>query len=144
EDDRPVGRDRHGGRERLGDAEGEQLLVRVGKRARGDIEEEVVLPEAEGEGDAEDGDADDDPGPQLVEVLDEAEAVVGGDRPDAARHRPQLRLSRTTSSSAGLELLAPPGVVSPPGASRRRGSSSSSPFSPLTLLRNSRMPRPRL
>ena len=75
----------------------------AGQRPAGDFEQQVVLPEAEREGDAEDDDADDDPDAQLVEVLDEAEAVLMGDRPDAAGHprAPQLRLSAATSASAG-------------------------------------------
>jgi hypothetical protein len=46
----------------------------------------VVLPEAEGERDAEDGDRDNDAAAQLVEVLDERELILVGDRLDAA-HR---------------------------------------------------------
>ena len=64
----------------------------LGSGAGGDLEQQVVLPEAERQGDAEDDDADDDPGAQLVEVLDQGEAVLVGDRPDAGhRVAPQRR-----------------------------------------------------
>ena len=45
----------------------------------------------ERQGDGEDDQADDEPVAELVEVLDEAELVFVGDRPDATRHpgRPQ-------------------------------------------------------
>jgi len=69
--------------------------VIVGQRPGGDFEEEVVLPEAERQGDTEDDEADDDPEAQLVEVLYKAEAILVRDRLDAAGHpgTPQLRLS---------------------------------------------------
>jgi hypothetical protein len=58
--------------------------VVVGQWLAGDFEQQVVLPEAERQGDDEDEDADDQPVAQLVEVLDGAEPVLVGDRPDAA------------------------------------------------------------
>ena len=65
------------------------LLVVAGQRAGGDFQQQVVLPEAERQGDAEDDEADDDAGAQLVEVLDEGEPVLVGDRPDPG-HRASL------------------------------------------------------
>ena len=78
--ERGVGRDRHRGRERLGDAEGDRGLV-AGQRLVGDVEQPGVLPEAEREGDRERGDRDDDARAELVEVLDEREPVLEVDRP---------------------------------------------------------------
>ena len=76
EDDRPVGGDGHGRRERLADPEGDQLVVVGGQRHARQFEQQLVLPEAERERDAEDGDRDDDAGAQLVEVLDEAQLIL--------------------------------------------------------------------
>ena len=76
EDDRPVGRDGEGGRERLGDPEGDQLVVAGGQRPAREFQQQVVLPEAERQGDAEDREGDDDARAQLVEVLDEAHLIL--------------------------------------------------------------------
>jgi hypothetical protein len=78
---RRVGRDRHGGGERLGDAEGDRVPI-AGKRGVGDVEQVVVLPEAEREGHHEGGYRDDDPRAELVEVFDEREPVLEVDRPE--------------------------------------------------------------
>ena len=73
-----------------------------GQRRVGDLQQQVVLPEAERQGDAEDGERDDDPVAQLVEVLDEGEPVLVGDGLEPGHSRPpQLRLSATTSPSTG-------------------------------------------
>ena len=77
----------------------------LGSGLLGDFQQQVVLPEAERQGDGEDDQADDQAVAQLVEVLDQAQLVFVGDRPDAARHpepRPGLRLflSGTTSASS--------------------------------------------
>ena len=48
------------------------FLWPAGQRTAGDFEQQVVLPEAERQGDAEDDQADDDAGAELVEMLDEA------------------------------------------------------------------------
>ena len=53
----------------------------AGQRPGGDFKQQVVLPEAEGERYADDDQADDDAGAQLVEVLDQAELILVGDRP---------------------------------------------------------------
>ena len=72
EDQGAVGGDGESRREGLGDSEGEQFLVVAGQRPGGDFQQQVVLPEAEGQGDAEDDQADDYARAQLVEVLDQA------------------------------------------------------------------------
>jgi hypothetical protein len=46
------------------------------------VQQEVVLPERDAEADQERRDADDQPRAQLVEVLDEAQALVVADRPE--------------------------------------------------------------
>ncbi len=58
----------------------------AGQRSLGDFKQQVVLPEAERQGNAEDDDADKQPGSQLIEVLDEGEAILVRDRLDAAGH----------------------------------------------------------
>ena len=60
----------------------------VRQRPAGDFQQQVVLPEAERKRDAEDDGTDDDAAAQLVEVLNQAELVLMGDRPDAARAIP--------------------------------------------------------
>ena len=61
------------------------------QRPGGDFEQQVVLPEAEGQRDSEDDQADDDPGAQLVEVLDQGETILVGHRPYPGHRRPQWR-----------------------------------------------------
>src|SRR3954454_10716596 len=102
----------------------------------------MVLPEAEPEGDAEDDQTDNDPRAELIEVLDEGEAILVGYRPDPGHRCAQLRSCTAVSpSSACLEGAG--GSISP-----RRGSGSVSPGcgsesssrSPPSEPRNSRMP----
>ena len=61
QDDRPVGGDGHRRRERFGHPEGDQAAVVRRKGPGRKFEQQVVLPEAEGEGDAEDCEGDDQP-----------------------------------------------------------------------------------
>ncbi len=61
----------------------------------------MVLPEAEAEGDPEGEQRDDDPGPQLVEVADQAQVVV-------VVHRPQLRAGWDSHDPDGGELATRP------------------------------------
>ena len=56
------------------------------ERAVDDVEHDVALPQADAEGGEEDDDADDQPLAQLVEMLDEAETVLGADRPQGGGH----------------------------------------------------------
>ena len=76
---------------------------------------------------------------QLVEVLDEGELILVGDRPDAAGHRAALSRGRGRPASPSAPSLGArlrwPAIA--PGL--RRASSSSSP---LTEPLNSRMPLP--
>ena len=143
EDDGAVGRDGQGRRERLGDAEGDQLVVVAGQRPLGDFQQQVVLPEAERQGDAEDDDADDQPGAQLVEVLDEGEAILVGDRLDAAGH-PRRPLSWSCCGRSPRRRGRREPWPTPTRGRLGASSSSSWSFSPPIEPLNSRMPRPRL
>ncbi len=115
----------------------------AGQRPGGDFQQQMVLPEAEGQGDAEDDQADDDAGAQLVEVLDQGEPVLVGDRPDRG---PSRRLSggrgRPVSSSALLLGRRLGGSIGGWAGSISSCGSGSSWSSPLTEPRNSRIPRP--
>src|SRR4249920_82064 len=75
DDERRVGRDRHCGRERLGDPEGDRRLVPRQRRV-GDVEQPAVLPEAEAEGDAVRDDRDDYARTKLAEMFDERKPVL--------------------------------------------------------------------
>jgi hypothetical protein len=67
----------------------------VGEGEAGEIEQQVVLPEAEHKRHPEYGGADDQPVAQLVEVLDERVAISAGNRPWATdRHLRALRPGR--------------------------------------------------
>ena len=118
-----------------------------GQRRVGDLQQQVVLPEAERKGDPEDGERDDDPGPQLVEVLDERQPVLRGDGldpghpcPSAALVGDYLALDRLGGLGLGLGGHASPAPAREPC---RRCRSSSSSWSPLIEPRNSRIPLPR-
>ncbi len=65
-----------------------------------------ALPEAEREGDAEGGEGDDQPVPELVEMLDEGQLILVGNRPDSAGHRARLgTFVGDRLALAGLDLL---------------------------------------
>ena len=83
--DREVGAQRQGRGERLGRPESDQPAEPnvLGNRVVGDVEQGLVLPEAERHRDHQRRDADDDPGAKLVEVLDEGEAILMADGLDA-------------------------------------------------------------
>jgi hypothetical protein len=87
-----------------------------------DFEQQVVLPEAERQGDAEDDQADDYPGAELVQMLDQREAVFMGDRLDPAGH---LRASAAVLDDGIVGLARLVGLVGLSGlgglAGRRRG-----------------------
>src|SRR5580704_246203 len=51
-----------------------------------DPQQRVVLPETEGKSDRQRRQTDDQPGPQLIQVLDEAQMILVADRPDSAKH----------------------------------------------------------
>src|SRR4029453_10133407 len=72
-----------GALQRVFAALGERRLL---ERPVEDLEDRVVLPEADAEGHREADQADDDARPQLVEVLDETEAVVVADGPQCGGH----------------------------------------------------------
>ena len=120
--------------------EGDQLVAVVGQRRVGDVEQQVVLPEAERQRDAEDRQRDDHPAAKLVEVLDEGQAVLVRDRlergPSAGPSGPlvgdYLALDRL---GLGLGLATA-------RSSRISSSSSSSSLSPVTEPLNSRIPLP--
>ena len=50
------------------------------------VEQQVVLPEAEAEGHGQRGEADEQPSAQLVEVVDDAQAILVADGPENPRH----------------------------------------------------------
>ena len=52
------------------------LVWPFGQRPGGEFQQQVVLPEAQRQGDAEDREGDDDAGTQLIEVLDEAHLIL--------------------------------------------------------------------
>ena len=85
------------------------------------------------------------PGAQLVEVLDEGEPVLVGDRPDAAGHR---RASAAVVGDRSRRSARPArraaAAADSSSAASSGSSSSSSSCSPVTEPLNSRMPRPRL
>ena len=73
---RAVEHQRQRGQERLGRREGQRGELVAGERRVGDVEQRLVLPEAERRDDHEGDAAEDQPAAQLVEVLDERHPVV--------------------------------------------------------------------
>src|SRR3712207_7316065 len=64
---------------------------RLRQRAVDRVQDRVVLPQAKAEGDREGDHADDDSRPQLVEVLDEREALLVSDGPRSEEHTSELQ-----------------------------------------------------
>src|SRR5205807_3606346 len=73
--DRGVATDRDRRDERLGDSERDRLAP-VRQRVVHELQQLVVLPEAQAEGDRERRDRNDDASAKLVEVLDETQVLV--------------------------------------------------------------------
>src|ERR1035437_4030493 len=143
------------------------VRLRGGQRPVEHVEQVVVLPEADGEGDREHDAADDQPTSQLVEVIDDAQSILVPDRaPHYLGHvcapagRQELRSEPTSADSRsgatpGAECspgadAAPPaagcsGTLALWGSAWRCGcssSSSSSLESPVIESLNSRSPVP--
>ena len=123
------------------------LERRLLERAVHDVEHHVALPQAEAEAADEDDDADDQPLAQLVEVLDEAETVLGADRPQrggharrpasASRRRPRPRRAAWRSPRRDGRARRPPGSACRASRPRRRRP----PCAVIESL-NSRIPAP--
>ena len=67
------------------------MLGLMGQGCVDQVQEPVVLPKAEAERDRHRDKADDDARAQLIEVPDDREPVVMGDRPNRVRHRQHAR-----------------------------------------------------
>ena len=76
------------------------------------VEQDVVLPVAQAEGDREHRQADEQPAAELIEVVDDAEAILVADGPENLRHR--------VRSGALLGALGP-GGAGPGGGGRLAG-----------------------
>src|SRR4051794_6445181 len=70
-----------------------------------DLEQPVVLPEAEAEGDGQRDRADDEPRPQLAEVVDDREPVLVADGPERGGHAPPYALAGRTAHIRGGRRL---------------------------------------
>ena len=73
----------------------------VGQRAVEDVQQRVVLPQGQAEREEERGDADEHAPAQLVEVLDEREALIVRDRCGDDPHATTRRAGTETTSGSG-------------------------------------------
>src|SRR6185312_12226033 len=79
----------------------------------------VVLPERDAEADQERGQADDQPCAELVEVLDEAQAVVIGDRPQRGTGHAWIRSCAGLGAPLVDDLALERGLLALGAAQRR-------------------------
>src|SRR4029453_16220063 len=90
------------------------------ERAVDPVEDEVVLPQADAEADDERGDADDEARAELVEVLDEAQAILVPDRPQRAGHPARRSWALSAARTRRRPTRRAAWRTRPPGARARR------------------------